>query len=389
MRDLPDSANLDHLRRQAKDLLVVLKQTDPDATLAGAQASLAEQHGFDTWAHLKAEVERRQDAAPMLADGAVAERLAVAFGLGAVSGPMRHVERQWAGQVWELATVDDRWVLTELAEYVSPDHVEVVDGLVERAIGAGVSAPEPVRAPDGRFVVEVDGANWRADRWMPLGPTPPQPPPADVATEGGRALAQIHALDVPPPQAVVPWLTRRWEDPHWQRIVDDARARGAVWADDLARAIPGFLELDVVCDPEDPNPRAILSKAWHAPTGVRLARAGRLVLVGWEHAGAVPKDWELGSSIMAWSETVANDYDVTAARGFLDGYRQIAGAVPITLPMFSAGVTAGLNWTISRANIALHEEVASERELAERNIRVLARNPMTLRHVHRLVEGLA
>jgi hypothetical protein len=49
MKTLPDNPNLDHLRRQAKDLLAGLRDSHPDASLADAQASLAEQYGFRTW----------------------------------------------------------------------------------------------------------------------------------------------------------------------------------------------------------------------------------------------------------------------------------------------------------------------------------------------------
>lgn len=160
-------------------------------------------------------------------------------------------------------------------------------------------------------------------------------------------------------------------------------------AEDVARAVPGFPELDAVCDPRDPNPRAILTKAWHAPAGVRLAGPCRLVAVGWEHAGAVPKDWDLGASLMAWSETVDNDHDPAAARAFLRGYRELAGDVEVTLPMFTSGVTAALNGTISRASIALHGDDPAERRLAERKVRMLARNPVTLDGVRRLADALA
>ena len=388
MRDLPDGANLDHLRRQAKDLLAVLRSSDPAATLADAQGSLARQHGFDTWAQLKAEVTRRQNIPPLVADPDVAQRLAVAFNLGAVTSPMEHLERQWAGQVWELTTADGRWVLTELADYVVPAHIEVVSDLVARARAAGVLAPEPVTTRDGLFVFSADGASWRADRWVQLGPPPPQPPPPDVAAEGGRALARIHALDLEPPEPVVPWLTRRPSESSWQNMLAAARAANAIWADDLAWAIPGFLQLDAISDSEDPNPRAILSKAWHAPIGARVAGTGRLVLVGWEHASAIPKDWELGASLMAWSETETNDYDERAARAFLSGYRDVGGETPITMPIFTSGVTGALNWTISRANIALNDDDDAERKLAERNIRVLARNPITLDRVSELAAVL-
>jgi Ser/Thr protein kinase RdoA (MazF antagonist) len=388
MRDLPDNASLDHLRRQAKDQLAVLRRTKPDATLTDAQASVAQQYGFGNWTELKNEVERRSAAPPLAADERLSERLAIAFGLGTVSGPMTHAERQWTGQIWDLTTTDGRWVVTALADFVAPGHIETEAELVERAIAAGVLAPEPVRTTAGPFVLALDGTNWRAHRWIQLGPPSPQPPLPQIAAEGGRILARIHRLDLEPPEPVVPWLTQRWTEPHWQRLVDKARAADRVWAADFARAIPGFLDLDIVCDRRDPNPRAVLSKAWHAPTAVRLAGADRLIAVGWEHASAVPKDWDLGAALMSWSETVENDYDPAAARAFLDGYRELADDIDVTLPMFTSGVTAALNWTISRANIALHDDNPAERELAERNIRILARNPVNLDNIRRLADTL-
>lgn len=389
MRDLPDNASLDHLRRQAKEQLGVLRMTRLGVTLTDAQAALAKQYGFGSWAELKSEVERRKAVPQLVAANQLAERLAIAFGLGTVSGPMVHVEQQWAGQTWDLRTNDGRWVATALAEYVVPAHIETEAELIESAIAAGVLAPEPVRTTAGPFVHELDSVNWRLHRWIQLGPPSPQPPHPAVAAEGGRILARIHRLDLEPPEPVVPWLTRRWDETHWRRLADAARAAGRASADDFAGAIPGFLALDAVHDPRDPNPRAILSKAGHSPAAVRLAGAGRLVAVGWEHASAVPKDWDLGASLMAWSETVDNDYDPTAARAFLDGYRELADDIAITLPMFTSGVTAALNCTISRANIALNGEDPASRELAERNIRILARNPVTLDNVRRLADAFS
>jgi len=91
---------------------------------------------------------------------------------------------------------------------------------------------------------------------------------------------------------------------------------------------------------------------------------------------------------MAWSETVSNDYDPAPAQAFLDGYRELTEDIPITLPMFTSGVTAALNWTISRANIALHDSDPVRRGEAERAVRVLARNPISLGHVERLAGAL-
>lgn len=238
-------------------------------------------------------------------------------------------------------------------------------------------------------MLALDGTNWRVHRWARLGPPSTQPPRPEVAAEGGRILARIHGLDLAPGGPVVPWLTHRWGEAQWAQLAGAARAAVAVWADDFAAAVPGFLALDAVCDPRDPNPRAVLSKAWHAPNAVRLAGGDRLVAVGWEHAGAIPKDWDLGSSLMAWSETEADGYDPTAARAFLDGYRELADDIPITLPLFTSGVTAALNWTVSRANIALNGDDPAQREVAERTIRALSRHPVGLDDIRRLADALA
>jgi ankyrin repeat protein len=58
-RVLPAQPNLEHLRKQAKDLLRQWRQQDPGTRrqLADAQHELAHDYGFATWAALKAEVE--------------------------------------------------------------------------------------------------------------------------------------------------------------------------------------------------------------------------------------------------------------------------------------------------------------------------------------------
>ncbi len=62
-RDLPARPNLDHLKKQAKELLQTLKEQDPDAQLADAQHALAREYGFTSWPRLKAHVES-ETAAP-------------------------------------------------------------------------------------------------------------------------------------------------------------------------------------------------------------------------------------------------------------------------------------------------------------------------------------
>ena len=61
-RDLPARPNLDHLRKQAKQLLQKMKLQDPDAQLADAQHALAREYGFASWPRLKAHVEAETTA---------------------------------------------------------------------------------------------------------------------------------------------------------------------------------------------------------------------------------------------------------------------------------------------------------------------------------------
>jgi ankyrin repeat protein len=54
---LPDAANLEWLRKQAKRRLHELRVKDPEAKLADAQFELAKQYGFTSWRALKAHVD--------------------------------------------------------------------------------------------------------------------------------------------------------------------------------------------------------------------------------------------------------------------------------------------------------------------------------------------
>ena len=56
-RNLPPHPNLEHLKKQAKDLLDELRQQNPGLQLADAQFALAREYGFASWPKLKAYVK--------------------------------------------------------------------------------------------------------------------------------------------------------------------------------------------------------------------------------------------------------------------------------------------------------------------------------------------
>ena len=60
--NLPPHPNLEHLKKQAKDLLHELQRQNPAAKLADAQFALAREYGFASWPKLKTYVESLQDS---------------------------------------------------------------------------------------------------------------------------------------------------------------------------------------------------------------------------------------------------------------------------------------------------------------------------------------
>src|SRR5205814_1075979 len=100
---LPETPSIEFLRQEAKDVLRAIRESDPGATLAKAQRALAERYGFDSWAELKSEVERRRTAGAARSEE-LARSLASAFGLGAPSEPMTQLTWSQIGEQWLLTT---------------------------------------------------------------------------------------------------------------------------------------------------------------------------------------------------------------------------------------------------------------------------------------------
>jgi hypothetical protein len=56
-RRLPARPNLEHLRKQARELLEELRRKDSALRLSDAQHALAREYGFASWPKLKAHVD--------------------------------------------------------------------------------------------------------------------------------------------------------------------------------------------------------------------------------------------------------------------------------------------------------------------------------------------
>lgn len=385
MRVLADNPSMEFLRREAKDLLGALRESEPGATLADAQRALADVYGFRTWGDLKAEVDRRRDAVPEAPPG-LAAGLAEHFGLGDVTG-LTPVRYEYMGRRWCLETERGRFLLSPVFDWIGDAQASVAVDLQERARAAGVASPVPVRTADGGLVRRVADQNWRVDEWIDLGPAPLRPVAADVAGRLGELLATIHGLEVATDRAVEgPWITHRPSEASWAGLLERAERAGKRWAPALAALSPIVRELGTIVGEADPG-SAIISNCDLVPEGVRLGPDGRLVVVHWDFTGPMIPTWELGTVLVQWA--LHERLNVGAARAILDGYRRRAGTAPtLTLGSFHVGVTGWLNWAYNQACEAIDPRSADKADFAERALQATLVDPLRVSGLEDLLAAL-
>ncbi|PRY35639.1 phosphotransferase enzyme family protein [Umezawaea tangerina] len=350
MKTLPDNPDADHLRRQAKDLLPGLRDSDPGAALSDAQASLAEQYGFRTWTDLKAEVDRRRGGGDV-ADPALARRIAARFGLGEVTGPMRSLSRpDEMGRRWSLTTDRGRWAARTVDGVYPVTDGEENTRFQEAALRAGVTLPVPVRGAKGAAVEVISGNRWRVYRWTHSGPPLAAPVSAAATREVGRILAALHGLRVPVDE-VCPWNARPLGSV--AELAREAVDRGVAWAAELVDALPVLAELESVGEGghrSDP----VLCHNNLSPGNVVLGGGGRLVVTGWEHAGGLPPEWELAAALVSWAVNPGGGVNAAGARALVEGYGERAGAVPeLEVGAFRGAAVGLVNYVVGQVRVVL------------------------------------
>lgn len=373
MKTLPDNPDLDHLRRQAKGLLDGLRSTSPDASLADAQAALAQLYGFRGWPELKAEVDRRRGGADA-ADETLAAEIADRYGLGAVTAGMHSVARaDEMGRQWSLATEHGRWAVRSLDTWIPIVDAETDVRLQEAAAKAGIALPTPMRSTSGRVVESIGGRDWRVNEWIAAGPPLVAPVDATTAAAVGQVLATLHGLGLPV-ERVSPWHATRLSSTGWAALAGRASARGADWAAALAERTKVLVELQHVGE-GTAQAGPVLTHNSLIPANVRLGRDDRPIVFGWEHAGGQPPAWELSEGLAQWTVRAGQIVNTVAARAMVDGYRQVAGDVPdLGLASFSGAATALVNYVSGQVEWALYTPAGEDRHFADRSVRHLLAN---------------
>ena len=98
-RALPAKPSLEHLRKEAKQQLAVLRSRAASVQLADAQLVVARSYGFSSWRALKTEVDSRREALGMEREvGRLAVGMRASYCAFAVRGenPMKEVLEEHA-----------------------------------------------------------------------------------------------------------------------------------------------------------------------------------------------------------------------------------------------------------------------------------------------------
>lgn len=380
MRLLPDKPSLDFLRKEAKDLLAALRETDPATSLATAQRALAEQYGMRDWNELKDESVRRA-AAPIEAPDGLAEALAEAFGLGVVAEPAAPVSYTPMGRSWSIRTDRGRWLAGTVYPWITEDQAELGARLRDAAVAAGIAAPVPRRGPTGRLIATVGEQSWRVHEWIEVGPTPVSPTPSEVAHGIGSIHATLHGLAIPGETEMNPYLTWRRSAADWEQLVDRAAAKP--WVGKLRAALPALSELGRIDSVVDGND-LVLCNCNVIPENVRTGHDGRLVVTEWDFAGSLTPELELASALWHWS--LRPRLNRAAAKAFRDGYAGAAGRWPkLGLDAFAVAVTAYLNWTHNTICEAIDPPDEDRAAFAEREANDLLDHPITVSALQELL----
>jgi Ser/Thr protein kinase RdoA (MazF antagonist) len=289
-----------------------------------------------------------------------------AFGLPGEVTAYAEVSGGWSNRVWRLATTAGEYAVKELRNaWGEPRWLDwLAEGWrVERAaIAAGVGAPDPVAAPDGGCVLDVERSDAsgtapvRLHRWVEAATVPRDPVDLPLARWVGASLAAIHALALQPLEpGLYAGRTGLTTAEVWPDLVARSRAAGAAWAGAL----------------EDAEPLARRASALLVDTGAATVLAHgdvdqKNLLVG--PAGPLLIDWDVVLPVVPAHDlahaavTMAAWREPTVAAEVVRGYVEASGITTVAVPSdLGPALASRLGWirfTVDRALDAYSREGA-------------------------------
>ncbi|WP_114853661.1 phosphotransferase [Brachybacterium sp. YJGR34] len=263
------------------------------------------------------------------------------------------------GRIWRLATSDGSYAVKELhwARDIDAEEAAVARqaAFCDAARAAGVAAPENLRTTEGRYMAalptEHGGGLIRAYEWIdgqPLRGSDPRP-----AAWAGEVAAIIEGIAAPAgDQMPDPWSTLAPSADDWAVVVERCEAAGAPWADELRRAVPGFVALADKIEPPR-HDELIIAHTDFQPQNVLREPDGRLVLLDWDDAGPAAPRRVLGQLVNNW-HIHHTDVDHDGPRQTFRGYRDTGGTAAIThVTDLGDSICGYLNHVVSQADLAL------------------------------------
>ena len=273
--------------------------------------------------------------------------LVTAFGLGELTREPVVAAAGWGGHnhVWRVDTRAGAFALKEARRPVGEDILSAIE--IERAaVAAGIPAPSPIAASDGRWVI-ADGSTWyRCHEWVG-GKTKrnEDATPAEAAAMGSL-VARLHGLALPATRAEP---VGRFGAAHWSELAERGRAKR--WAVLVRAHLPEMLAVEAAA-PEARGGRVGSHRDLNAHNV--LFDDDRLVLIDWDAAGPAWPPNERAAFAVTWASRDGGRLDLETAVAFLRGYVEGGGAVePSDTVALGARLSGLLWWTEHNVQLAL------------------------------------
>ena len=251
-----------------------------------------------------------------------AREAAATFGLGRPAAAPVLAARGEMGRIWRLATTMGTYALKEVFDPgpTGPEDAQRDAVFQDVALAGGIPMPRPIRAVDGRVLVELgsptDRRSVRVYTWVELRGRDAVAPLEAVAAILGR----LHAIAPADDRPVHPWYAEPPDADEWPVLLQRAQAHDVGWVPAFERIVPILVESTRSAGrPPSPTAELVTCHLDYNPENVLVDTAGHVCVVDWENSGPAELEAELASAVAEFARGPSE-----AAR-FLPAYRDAGG----------------------------------------------------------------